>query len=292
MRRFTFIYFLVFSVTSSCAQEADRYVSFFLDTKAYDLAKAVKENDTNLINKLVIENDDLLKVTNPITGDNVLTLALHLNNYESFSRILRLGADPNFVNPFSKSSVLMEACNYNWSSGSAEIQYRYIELLLSLGADPKYAFDKNYTDEKGRSYTASSPIIEASRVDLNMVKLLIRYGANPLVNLDSNAVSPISAALLGMKYDIALYYIDSCDIDLTAPVMSVIQEPSKHRVSFYIQDLVVNTFTKAKILGNTKVIEVLKSENPEIEEANQVLWNFILELEKRGVDFKNHNYVK
>lgn len=284
--------YLVFSISLSCAQNADRYVSFFKGTKAYDLAKAVKGNDIRMINELVSENRTLLEVTNPISGDNVLTLALSLDNYESFSELLRLGADPNFVNPFSKSSVLMEACNYNWSSGLAEIHHKYVELLLSLGANPNYALEKNYTDEKGRSYFASSPLIEASKIDLEMVKLLIRYGANPLVRLDSNAVSPLSTALLAMKYDIAIFYIDSVKMDLSEPVISVIQEPSKKRVNFYIQDLTINTFTKARILGKTKEVEMLKMENPEIEEANQILWNFILELTKRGVDFKNHNYVE
>lgn len=275
----------------SCGQE-NRNVKFFKDTEAYELAQAVETENLSTIEKLVKENPELLNITNDTSGSNVLSLSLTLENFEAFKKLLELGADPNFVNPYSKRSILIEACKFYWKPESYTIDLRYIELLLQYGANPNYVVEENLTDEKGRSYMATSPLMEASRLDLGMVKLLIKAGADPYKKLEQNQKTPFSQSLSGNKFDIANYFIDSLKVDVKQPMAIVIQKPSNKEVEFYIQDYVVNKFLNAKLTGNTEEMERLKKENPKMEEANQEGWEFIQKLKSMGVDFRNYNYKK
>lgn len=285
-----FVISLCLSLTS-CGQES-RNVRFFKDTEAYKLAQAVEKEDLNKIEKLVKENPELLNITNETSGSNVLDLSLTLENFEAFKKLLELGANPNFVNPYSKRSVLIEACKFYWKPTSYTIDLRYIELLLQYGADPNYTVEEDLTDEKGRSYMATSPLMEASRLDLAMVKLLIKAGADPYKKLKQNQETPFASSVLSGNYDISNYFIDSLKVDVKQPMAVVIQKPSNKLVEFYIQDYVVNKFLKAKLIGDKEEMERLKSENPKMEEANQAGWEFIEKLESMGVDFKNYDYKK
>lgn len=285
-----FIISLCLSLTS-CGQES-KNVNFFKDTEAYKLAQAVEKEDLNEIEKLVKGSPELLNITNETSGSNVLSLALTLENFEAFKKLLELGANPNFVNPYSKRSVLIEACKFYWKHKSYTIDLRYIKLLLQYGADSNYAVEKDLTDEKGRSYMATSPLMEASRLDLEMVRLLIKAGADPYKKLEQNQKTPFANSVLSGNYDISNYFIDTLKVDIKQPMSVLIQQPSNKVVEFYIQDYVVNKFLEAKLTGNKAEIENLKSENPKIEEANQSGWEFIQKLEGMGVDFKNYCYKK
>ncbi|EIM72006.1 ankyrin [Nitritalea halalkaliphila LW7] len=162
-----------------CGQETNKNVSYFEGTEAYELAKAVEVNDTQKINHLVEGKSELLDVSNPISGSNVLGLSLTIENFEAFKKLLELGADPNFVNPYSKRSILIDACKFYWKPEPYSIDLRYVKLLLKYGANANYTVEEDHTDEKGRSYMATSPLMEASKLDLEMVKLLIKAGADP-----------------------------------------------------------------------------------------------------------------
>lgn len=275
----------------SCGQESWN-VKFFKNTEVYELAQAIEKEDLHTIEKLVKENPDLLNITNETSGSNVLSLSLTLENFEAFKKLLELGANPNFVNPYSKRSILIDACKFYWKPESYTIDLRYIELLLQHGANPNYIVEENLTDEKGRSYMATSPLIEASKLDLEMVKLLIKAGADPYKKLKQNQKAPFSNSLAGSKFDIANYFIDSLRVDVKEPLSVVIQQPSNKLVEFYIQDYVMNKFLKAKLTNNIAEMENLKKENPNIEEANREGWEFVQKLESMGVDFKNYDYKK
>lgn len=290
--RTSLIFFLSLCLSVvSCGQE-NRNVKFFKGTEAYKLARAVEKEDLHAIDKLVKENPKLLSVMNETTGSNVLDLSLTLENFEAFKNLLELGADPNFVNPYSKRSILIEACKFYDKPEPYTIDLRYVELLLQYGANPNYTVEEDFTDEKGHYQRGTSAIHEASRLDLGMVKLLIKAGANPYKKMEKNQKTPFLQSLSGNKFDIANYFIDSLKVDVKEPMAIVIQKPSNKEVEFYIQDYVVNKFLKAKLTGNADEMKKLKKENPKMEEANQEGWEFIQKLESMGVDFKNYSYKK
>ncbi|MFV0530050.1 MAG: ankyrin repeat domain-containing protein [Flavobacteriales bacterium] len=277
----------------SCGQ-GSRNVIFFKDTEAYELAKAVEKEDLQAIENLVKKDSTLLEVTNPKSGSNVLTLALYTESYEAFKKLLELGADPNFVNPFTKKSALIESIKFYKKPEPYTIDKRYAKLLLENGAAPNYTIENDFTDEKGHFQNATTPLMQASKFDVDFVKLLIKAGADPYKKLEQNQETPFSSSLKGFKnkFEIADYFIDSLKVDVKQPMSIVVQKPSDKLVEFYVQDYVVNKFLKAKLTDNTVEMENLKKENPNIEEANREGWEFIQKLESMGVDFKNYNYKK
>ena len=162
---------------TSCGQnKISSNVRFFENTKAYDLAIAVEKGDLFQIEKIVMRNKALLNITSS-SGSNVLTLSLILNKFESFKKLLELGADPNFINPYSKYSVLIESCRYFGSSNDWIEDNRYAELLLRYGANPNYGVEHDFVDGNGVRIVGTSPIFKASRLSLSLVKLLLSYHA-------------------------------------------------------------------------------------------------------------------
>lgn len=277
----------------SCGQES-KIVQYFKDTEAYELAQSVEKNDTLAIKRIVSKNSKLLEVTNETSGSNVLDLAVILENYEAFKILLELGANPNFINPLTKRSVLIDASKFYWKPEPYSIDLRFMELLLQKGANPNYALEKNFINEKGIYQRATSPIHEASKLDLRMVKLLIKFRADPYKKLDQYKNSPFYEALRGFgnRIEISEFFIDSLKVNIKEPLAIFEDEETKKKNVVYIQNVVINKFLKAKLQGNTTEMERLKSENPKIEEANQKGWKFIQKLESLGIDFKNFQYTK
>jgi len=214
-----------------------RNVNYFKETEAFELARSVGNNNAEHIKKIVQADPGLMEITNPVSGSNVLSLALFLENYESFKTLLELGADPNFINPYSKHSVLIDACKIYRNYA---IDLRYIELLLASGADPNYTVHNRHTDEKGRSYWPTSPLIRASKLDLEMVKLLINAGADPHKRLEYDNSTTFTASLTGFKnkFEIINYYIDSIGVDVFEPLAVVTRRPGNEVVKYYIQDFI------------------------------------------------------
>lgn len=250
----------------SCWQQSSRNVLFFKGTEAYDLAKAVESEDLDLIETLAKANPKLMDIANPISGSNVLALSVDIEKYNSFKKLLELGANPRFIDPYTKHSVLIDACKYygNW-----EIDNRYIQLLLQYGADPNYAIEEDFVDEKGHHHYATTALMEASRINLDMVKILIRGGADPYKKLGSRERTPFSIAIVGNKdrFIISNYYIDSLKVDVHKP-MNI-----RGKDTIYIQDY-IRKYMAYK--------EGTESDNKKIE--------FIKKLESMGVDFKNYKY--
>ena len=281
------LYILLCLTTFGCGHSKN--VRFFKDTEAFDLAKAVEDEDIDKIVHLVNENPRLLEITNSKSGSNVLDLALFLENYEVFEKLLDLGANPNFINPYSKRSILIEACKFYWKPKSYSIDLRYIKLLLKKGANPNYAVEEDFTDEKGHYQRTASPLIEASSLDLSMVKLLIKAGADPHKKLAQYQESALRSAL--DKIEIANYFIDSLNVNVKEPLLIIKQEDSGKILVYHIQDFVVNEFILAKIRGDKKEIAEFKKESVGIEEANSKKWKLIQKLDSMGVDFKNYKYI-
>lgn len=281
----------------SCGQES-KSVKYFIDSEAYELAKAVEKNDTFEIIKIVNRNRNLLDITNPISGSNVLELAVILENYEAFKTLIDLGANPNFINPLTKRSVLMNSCKFYWKPEPYSIDLRYIDLLLRKGANPNYTLEKDFTNENGIYQRATSAIHEASKLDLGMVKVLIKYGADPYKKLNQYQNPPFYEALTGFgnRIEISEYFIDSLKVNINEPLAVFEIGATKNENVLFIQDVVlkytVNSYIEAKLKGDTYQIEQMKKENPNIEETSQKSWEFIQNLERMGIDFKHYLYKK
>ena len=267
-----------------CGQENSRNVNFFKDTKAYELAKAVARGDLVAIERLVKADTNLLGFTNPVSGSNVLVLCLYVEKFKSFKKLLELGANPNFIDPYNRYSVLMDACKPFGSSDEWIKDNRYAELLLEYGADPNYVVGEDFTNEKGHYVRANSALLKASSLNLDLVKLLIKHGTDPYKKIGKKQKTPFSEAVSSRKYNIIYYYIDSLDVNIHEPMYV------RKTDSLFIQDYIVNKFTKARLDGDSLKLEKFIQEYEGIKEANEQLWELVKYLENKGVDFKNYNY--
>jgi hypothetical protein len=280
IHRLIIIYLLSFGI-SGCAQNS-REVNAFKDTKAYNLAVAVAREDLNEIEKLVKRDSTIMEFANSINGSNVLELSIDIEKYKSFKYLLQLGANPNYINPNTNYSVLINAIQPFGSQFEWRVDNRYVETLLKFGANPNYVVEEDFTNDKDKRILAKSPLYEASGLDLKTVQILLDNGADP--NIKVGKSPPFKRALQFNKYDIINYYIDEVKIDVLQPIR--IRESD----SLFIQDYIVNKYTKAKIFGDTVEMERLKKLNEGIEEANQERWRLIQKLKNMEVDFKNYDY--
>ncbi|MEO1412967.1 MAG: ankyrin repeat domain-containing protein [Bacteroidota bacterium] len=283
-------YTVLIASLSACGQHQDPSVPDFEGTEAQELAQAVATSKLQKIEKIVRANPELLNVASPEYGYNVLGLSIKLERYPAFEKLLELGADPNYLNPQTKQSVLIEAIRPYGNQMQWRITHRYVRALLAQGADPNYAVEADFVDANGRRVRAVSPLSKAATQDLETVKMLIRYGADPHRKIGDQQFSGFSRAVRRGKYDIIHYYIDSLRVDVHQAMGTVIRKPSDERVTYYIQDYAVNKFTKAKVLDDTVELERLKQRNAGIEAANEERWALIQKLEGMGVDFKNYDY--
>ncbi|GAB5557875.1 MAG: hypothetical protein SchgKO_20880 [Schleiferiaceae bacterium] len=286
-------YLLAFLFTILTLQGYSQYtkhIEFFKDTEAYELAKAVSAQDIALIDTLVTQNPKAMEVANPISGDNVLVLAIKLERYKAFSHLLDIGADPNFINPKTQYSVLIEAIRPFGEKGKERVQNEYAKKLLLHGANTNYAVERDIelTGPKmwGWSY-ATTPLMRASRLDLDMVKTLIQFGADPYKKIEEDQSTAFSVAVNHEQYDIIYYFIDVLKVDVHQPMDIYTEEPSGKKITYYIQDYLSNRYTRARISNNQKELNLLKLNNPNIEKENQSRWELILKLESMGVDFSD-----
>lgn len=227
------IIFLSFSLAmlTSCGQnQYSKNVEFFKNTKAYELARAVEKGEIEKIKSMIKNDSTLLKVVNPTTGSNVLILAIQMEQYEAFKTVLELGADPNFINPLTKYSVLMESIKPFGNQFEWRKERQYAELLLKYGANPNYVLEEDFTNEEGNYVMAASPLTRASGLDLSIVKLLISNGANADKRVGGEI--PLASAVSSRKFDIIWYFIDTLKVDVHQPMQI------NDKDTLYIQDYI------------------------------------------------------
>lgn len=276
-----YCWFVLCLAVNSCAQTSNRNVEFFKDTPAYELAIEVQKGNLKKIEKIVKDNPDLMEYSNPDTGSNVLVLSIYVENFKSFKKLLELGANPNYINPKTRYSVLMDAIMPFGNSLEWRIDNRYAKLLLEYGAEAKYAVENDFVNQDNNYVIASSPLLEASRLDLDLVKLLIKYGADPYEKLGETEQTPFSSAVARGKFDIINYYIDSLKVDVNEPMKKVIRKPKNELVTFYVQDYVVNNLMYQKLKDSSVNVDKDKER-----------WKLIEKLEAMGVDFRQYDYKK
>lgn len=269
MERFNYITTILFMLClqlSACSQSTgNRNVDFFKDTKAYDLAKAVYNSDLDKIEKLVKADTSLLSFSNPTSGSNVLFLTIYTERYEALKKLLELGGNPNSVNSFTKYSLLMESITPFGSQFEWRQEHQYATLLLEKGANPNYTVENDFVNEKGHTVMASNAIIKASSEHVDLLKLLIKYGAN--YNIRVNGKTPFAHAVSSRKLDIIYYYIDSLKVNVHEPMRI------RSNDSLYIQDYIQKFMNYEESSDNYKKTQTL-----------------IDRLKKMGVDFDNYDY--
>lgn len=285
---YKFIFITIFSASIfSCSQNSKKQLKYINDYQGKDveqLIRAIDQENIKEIDYLVNKNKNLLKYSDSLHGSGVLEISLDLEKFDSFKRLLELGADPNSINIFSRYSILIESIKSFGDDREWREDNRYALLLLSYNADPNYIVEKGFEDNKKHYHIGSSPLLRASSLNLEIVKELVKYGAD--VNKRIDGVSPFAASIMSGNYNVSKYYLEILHTKPTDPL--ILREGD----NLFVQDLIINKFTHAKVIGDSNRLDDLRKKIPDIDRTNIKRWQMIKYLEKCGVNFKNYNYRK
>lgn len=175
----TILFIILIGTLHSCAFDKRGFeFDNFENTPLWELAKAVRDNDADLIKELVKSNQLDIDYKEPIYQQTLLILAIVNEKEEAFIELLKMKANPNLVlgsnkdsTPLTQAIMRQENCNLF-----------YIDNLLKNGANPNLEV---LSEDKVNYFPNSCPLIVALRQTdnngdecLNIVRLLIKYGAD------------------------------------------------------------------------------------------------------------------
>lgn len=161
------------------------------NTPAWELAKAVRDEDISKIKKIAIENPQLLNSVEPVEKSPLIRWCVGMEKYDSLKALLENGADPNVATIYGKTA-LYEAAGFSWVDTLAKQDAKYVKLLLKYGADPNIYFkggEPGYTYEAG-----NSPLIESIGCGIEKTKALVEAGAD----INHKTISKTTAAIIAL----------------------------------------------------------------------------------------------
>lgn len=172
---------------NSCASDFKEFeFDNFENTPLWELAKAVKDNDAELVEKLIKSNKFDIDYKEPIYQQTLLSLAIVNQKREAFIELLKAKANLNILlgnnedsNPLIEAILHQENCDLF-----------YIKSLLKNGANPNLEI---ISKDKEHYFPNGYPLIVAIRQNdkngeecLNIIRLLVEFEA------DINYCNPIS----------------------------------------------------------------------------------------------------
>jgi len=187
----------------------------FQRTTAWDLAKAVHDDDADKIKQVVRKNKGLVSVVDPTYGQTLLGLAVYNLKFNSAKTLVELGANPNASNNYDGRTPLMEGANIGYNGTDADS--RFLILLLKHGGNPNTE-QKFIHENTGAGSTPLS--ISCMQGNLEYVKILINAGADINYKKDPNEATLMSMATLSKNPDLVLYLLQ-IGVDFKQPTMII-----------------------------------------------------------------------
>jgi len=216
---------------------ADDY-RLFQNTPAWELAKAVQDENEKLINEIVVKASNLINYQEPKFGNTLLILTIMNQQIKPFEVLLADKADVNIHNTFDGTSALIEACSFK------QYETEYAEILLQNVATPNDV----QTDKAEPDKVKSALMKSAKTGKLDLVKLLISKGAD--VNYQNEFdQSALSESIMQKKYEVS-YYLLQNGADYTRPIFyrpdysvpSEKQDPNDKEKPMYLVDVLREAF--------------------------------------------------
>lgn len=178
----------------------------FQNTPAWELAKAIEDENEDKINELINKDRKLLDYQEPIFGSTLLMLTIKNQQYKSFEVLLKNKASTKIHDTYEGSSALIEACS------SKHYDVKFAKLLLEYGANVNDV--QVDIDNEGKTRT---PLMLASKTgNLNLVELLVKKGAD-LNYKNKHNQSAFSESIMTSRYNVA-YYLLVNGIDYKTPI--------------------------------------------------------------------------
>ncbi|MBS1531307.1 MAG: ankyrin repeat domain-containing protein [Bacteroidetes bacterium] len=174
----------------------------FRGTKAWELAKAIDNNDVAAIKEILAKDKKLTTVVDTMYGQTLLGLAVINMKYNAVQALLESGADPNAFNDYDGFTPLMKAIKNGGKVMPND--RRYLDILLKYHADPNLPSKKI---NKGiyHHYNPLRPLQEAvSAGNVEYVEILVAAGGD----LYFNPSSLMYSAMLSREPDMVLYLLN------------------------------------------------------------------------------------
>ena len=180
----------------------------FQNTPAWELAKAVEDENTKKIDKIVSENPEIINYQESKYGNTLLMLTIMNQQLKPFKALLKRGADVNIHNTFDGTSSLIKACS------SKFYNITFVKMLIEYGADVN---DVETGERRKENGTRLTPLIAASRTGrLDLVRFLVSKGAD--VNYQNEfGQSALSKSVMVDEYKVA-YYLLQNGADYNRPI--------------------------------------------------------------------------
>lgn len=161
----------------------------FQNTPAWELAKAVEDENEDKINELINKDRKLLNYQEPIFGSTLLMLTIKNQQYKPFEVLLKNKASTKIHDTYEGSSALIEACS------SKYYDVKFAKLLLEYGANVNDV--QVDIDNEGKTRT---PLMLASKTGkADLVELLIEKGAD-LNYQNKSKQSALSESIMVNEY--------------------------------------------------------------------------------------------
>lgn len=181
----------------------------FQETPAWELAKAVEDEDESRIREILSKNHSLVNYQSPKYGVTVLHLAVSHHNVKSVKCLLSLNADVNIRDKENGDTPINNAC---FASYAGDAGIKILKMLIENGANI------NVVEVSDSSQMPCSPLMSACYDGFKEgVAMLISKGAD--VNYKrNNEDTALSESLLLGHYEIA-YYLLLHGANYTTPIM-------------------------------------------------------------------------
>lgn len=172
----------------------------FQNTPAWELAKAVDDEDTIKIREILNNKKVDIDFRESKFGSTLLMLSIINSQYESVKTLLQMGAGPNVPDSYRESSsVIFAADNHD---------PKYLELILKYNGNPnaiETAPFKEGDEVRETALLAAINLLDPN--SLEKVKLLVESGANINYHNLGHTESPLSDAITARKMDVILYLL-------------------------------------------------------------------------------------
>lgn len=189
-----------------------------------DLIEAIETGNLEIIKNFFSENE--FKIDNKIKGDDgdgytPLHYACLRGQYNLVSFFIEKGANLDVQN-FSSESILHTLLEKHFFYSESKL-LNLFELLLKKGINTEIL------NENGDSALYCS-ILENSKLSLNLVKLLLKYDANP------NNYNDINKPIIGKAYESNNYEICKLLINSGVHIPKDLIEDSTHKIDKYLKE--------------------------------------------------------
>lgn len=205
------VLFLILIVELSCATSKDHMIDSDLrlweGTKGWSLAKAVQDEDSVKISKIIAAKGITIDFREPKFGQNLLMWAVLNNKIKAVRILLNLGADPNLHDTYKGESPVLEASEVG-------VDIKILELILNHGGNPNNFVLE--TEKLSEERTYETPLIRAAMTSFEKSKLLIEHGADVNMIISHKGLvnkkimdreTPLMSAVLWNRVDIVSYLI-------------------------------------------------------------------------------------